>query len=457
MDWQTLKADIAAATGRSSEAVPRPGTHEFFALMGELQETHPDIAQKIQAYLSESAHPQPLRSEAEIMGEARRARARQGLLRLFTKRDPTQPPRTRTNKTRVVIAAVLAIVVLWAIGRMHSTPLPTPSTAHTPAASRPAPATAQRPPAQVPGPAAGASASGPSGGTTLPEPPLPAQPAGFPTPTTPGPALHPGVPTGATASATGITVVAPAAAQAPKLLIAAPKADAGVTTVVSAVPLSQGQGTRAVEGVTIVSPSAPEKPDAGAIAGGQQAAVPPPSFRVGDQFTVKLLTPLAVSPAWQSIPAVAQGVDGPLSGWRVVGTASLGQDGSVQITWTQALSPDGKTTLQLHGVAYDPSVGKPGVPGAQTGVMAPQAARTALSGSLAAIAQYVQDQITAQQTQVAGLTATVTSQVPPFWQVLAQQLATGFQPAPVQTGGTVMVAHLPAGAPIVVFITAPTA
>ncbi len=84
----------------------------------------------------------------------------------------------------------------------------------------------------------------------------------------------------------------------------------------------------------------------------------------------------------------------------------------------------------------------------------PLAARTALSGTLGAVSRYVQDQINAQQTEVAGITATITSQVPPFWQILSQQLATGFQPAPVQTGGTVMVTWVPAGTPVLVFITA---
>jgi hypothetical protein len=196
--------------------------------------------------------------------------------------------------------------------------------------------------------------------------------------------------------------------------------------------------------------------------GGAAGGTPPtgqatgPSFHVGDQFTVKMLTPLAVSPAWQAIPAVAEGIDGPLSGWRVLGSASLGQDGSIQISWTQALAPDGKASVTVHGVAFDPKEGKPGIPHAQTQVMAPQAAKTALSGTLGAISQYVQDQIQAQQVQVLGSVATVSSQVPPFWQVLAQQLSTGFQPAPVQTGGTIVVSRVPAGTPVVVFVTAPS-
>ena len=181
-----------------------------------------------------------------------------------------------------------------------------------------------------------------------------------------------------------------------------------------------------------------------------------PALQVGDQFTLRTVTPLSVSTAWQAIPAVAQAVDGPLTGWRILGSATMGQDGSVQVSWTQALAPDGKTTVMIHGVAYDPKIGKPGVPDASTTVMAPQVARTALSAVLAGVNQYVQAEMTAQQTQVLGSTATITSIVPPFWQVLAGQLASAFAPAPTQTGGTVMVARIAAGTPIVVFVTAPS-
>jgi hypothetical protein len=244
------------------------------------------------------------------------------------------------------------------------------------------------------------------------------------------------------------------------LQIIAPQAQTGGLVVVpgTAAAAETGGtpgGTASGSGLQIVTAQAPQSGTGGAAAGtsstGQTAA---PTFRVGDQFTVKMLTPLAVSPAWQAIPAVAEGIDGPLSGWRVLGSASLGQDGSIQISWTQALGPDGKTTVALHGVAFDPKEGKPGIPHAQTQVMAPQAAKTVLSGTLSAVSQYVQDEIQAQQVQVIGSLATVSSQVPPFWQVVAQQLSTGFQPAPVQTGGTIVVSRVPAGTPVVVFITA---
>jgi hypothetical protein len=87
--------------------------------------------------------------------------------------------------------------------------------------------------------------------------------------------------------------------------------------------------------------------------------------------------------------------------------------------------------------------------------MAPQVARTALSGVLAGVNQYVQAEMAAQQTQVMGLNATITSIVPPFWQVLAGQLAGVLAPAPT-TGSPVRVARIAAGTSIVVLITVPS-
>ena len=188
--------------------------------------------------------------------------------------------------------------------------------------------------------------------------------------------------------------------------------------------------------------------------GGQEATSV--HLEIGQQFTVTLAAPVAVSNGWQPIPAVAEARDGPLAGWKIIGQPSMAQDGTTQISWTQALGPDGKTTMPIHGVAYNPKNGVPGVVGVKSVPMTPQAARTVLSGTLAAVGQYVNAQLLAQQVQVSGITATLTTQVPPFWQFAASQLATGFQPAPVQTGGIVLVSQMPAGLPITVFITAPS-
>ena len=160
-----------------------------------------------------------------------------------------------------------------------------------------------------------------------------------------------------------------------------------------------------------------------------------------------------ISTTWESPPAIATAIMGPIAGWKVIGRASLAQDGTPQIAWTQALSPDGKTTIQIHGIAYNPANGVPGVAGAKSVPMTPQAARTALSGTLAAAGQYIQAEIQAQQVQVSGLTAVITSPVPPFWEFVTSQLATGFQPGPVQTGGTVLVSELPKGLSVTVLVT----
>jgi len=237
-----------------------------------------------------------------------------------------------------------------------------------------------------------------------------------------------------------------------QILVGVSPESAGTTIVAGTVP-SEGAAASQAR-ATVIAPAAPQQSGSPAQSPQEAAGPPSPRFQIGDQFTVKLVAPLAVSPAWQAVPAVAQALDGPIVGWQVIGSAAQGQDGSFQITWTQALSPDRNATIALHGVAYDSKVGKPGVPGASSTVMAPAAARTALAGSLGAVSQYVQDQINSSLTQVSGITATITSQVPPFWQILAQQLATGFQPAPVQTGGTILVNRAEAGTLMVVFITA---
>jgi hypothetical protein len=457
--WDQLRVEIAQALGKTADEIPKPGTQEFNQTLGLLLDTNSDLAARVQAWLVQST--EPVSSQAEIASEARKAEARQRLASLFTKRDHTQPHRRRLNKPVIMTAIVAGIALLWLVGRMHSTPTPVPA-AHGPqphaiatAPTPPVPTPSQPPQAQ-PAPRRtapqGTASSPPGASAPLPTPPpplpfLPPGPAQAPAPTQPGsggpvvvgaqgqPASD-GVQVvvGAASQSAGTTVVAGTASAAGS---AVPAASQGGTTVVAAV--AQGQGAA----------PGPAQP----AAQGTSAAAAP-HFQVGDQFTVKLMTPLAVSPAWQALPAVAQAVDGPIAGWQVMGSATQGQDGSLQIAWTQALSPDRRTTIDLHGVAYDPKIGKPGVPGAASSVMAPQAARTALSGALGAVSQYVQDQIQAQQVQVSGITGVITSQVPPFWQVLAQQLATGFQPAPVQTGGTIVVTRVPAGTPVVVFITA---
>jgi hypothetical protein len=470
--WDEIRQQIADAVGTTPDKLPRHDTPDWFSLIGDLQSSHPELAQRARDTLVDAVAPEPLPTQAEITSERRRAGLLAWLSNWAQRRDPTQPHRLRTNRTSVLLVIGLATLAVMLVFRLHPPTSPQPA-AHAPqhaasGAQHPTPpttpASSQTTPGQSSPPTSQGTRSG-TGTSTLPnvsEPPLP---PGFPRPSSQAQAGSAGATAGGgTQSGQGGTTVItgqPASSNNGVQIVAPPAQTGGLVVVPGTAAAAETGGppggTGAGSGLQIVTAQAPQGGPGGAAAGtsptGQTTG---PSFHVGDQFTVKMLTPLAVSPAWQAIPAVAEGIDGPLSGWRVLGSASLGQDGSIQISWTQALAPDGKTTVALHGVAFDPKEGKPGIPHAQTQVMAPQAAKTALSGTLGAISQYVQDQIQAQQVQVLGSVATVSSQVPPFWQVLAQQLSTGFQPAPVQTGGTIVVSRVAAGTPVVVFITAPS-
>src|SRR6516165_7390027 len=122
MDWSQILTEIAAGTGQPPDQVPRPGTHEFFALMSQLEASHPELAARVQIALAEAVHAEPLGSIAQIAGEGRRARIRQRLLSVFSKPDPTQPERRRTNKGAVLAAVTAALLVVWVIGRLHAPP-----------------------------------------------------------------------------------------------------------------------------------------------------------------------------------------------------------------------------------------------------------------------------------------------------------------------------------------------
>jgi hypothetical protein len=471
--WSELVPEIAAALGVRPEQLPGPGTRELMDVIGRLHEINPDLAERAMAALIGGDAPQTP-TFAAMSREATRARVRERFTGWIKKRDPTQPKRRRINRTLLTVLCGGALVVL--LITLQARQQPRRRAAEQPHASRVA---AQRPaqrPAPSPAPQQPSAPTLPNettpGGSTAPAAPRPSQP---PSALTPGLPPMPPAPSGAApggpaaagptlppsangAAPGGATVVAPQEEKTESAQVIA--GDASVDASAKATVLGpeqpqtaqgapgQGSAAPAPGGATVVAPPSPQAAPAGTAASPSS-----PHFQVGDQFTVVLSTPVAISTGWQAIPAVAVATTGPLKDWKLVGQASLAQDGTPQIAWTQALSPDGKTTLAIHGVAYNPANGVPGVAGVRSRAMTPQAARTVLSGALAAVGQYVNAQLEAQQTEVSGLTATITSQVPPFWQFVASQLATGFQPGPVQTGGTVLVSELPKGLPITVFIT----
>jgi hypothetical protein len=446
MDWETIRAEMAKVIGRPPESIPLPHTPEFYALMTELEQRDATLYQAVTEALVGGIEP-PAATRKELSREARRAEVRRRLLRPFVKQDPTQPRRYRANRTSIMVVVAVGLVALLWIFQMrasHSPARATRSSLLSAVLARPSPPSAAAPmPATPP-------TSSPLAAPPLPLPPTP--PAALsvvPPMLPPGPRSTPGASNGTVVTiatpekAAGIQIVAPAREEA-RLTVVSP------SSAQAAEAPGRPSGS---QGGTVVL-NGPPALGTGPSTSAQAAA--PVRLQIGDQFTVALTTPLAVSNGWRSIPALAVARDGPLAGWKIVGQASLAQDGTTQISWVQALSPDGRISMPIHGVAYNPKNGIPGVAGVKTVPMAPQAARTVLSGSLAAVGQYVNAQLVAQQVAVSGITATLTTQVPPFWQFVASELATGFQPAPVQTGGIVLVSQMPAGLPITVFITAPS-
>jgi hypothetical protein len=381
--WDQLAAEIAQAIGKNPDEIPRLGTPEFNQLFGVLLDSNPDLATRVQVWLVQSTERVP--SQSQIAAEARKSEARRRLASLFTKPDHTQPHRRRINKPVILAAIGAAMAILWVVGRLHSSPMSVPETRRMPpravtASTRPVSPPAHKlpplnaPPRETRRPASAATAGigiqsrAPFDGLpTPPPPPLPPGPTQALSPTQLFPAGTSGAGLPTTPVQTGAQVIAASASQAAGITVVAGTAASGSLTG----PTAPTAGTVVVgadHGPSEASAVPPAPPQA-SEPGGASAA---PRFQIGDQFTVSLLTPIAVSPVWQSLPAVAQAEDGPISGWQLVGSASQGQDGSLQIAWTQAISPDRKTTITLHGVAYDPKVGKPGVPGATSSVMAGQ-------------------------------------------------------------------------------------
>ena len=468
--WKAIQQELANALEVSVDALPRWGTHEWFGMMSELSDSHPEVAERVRKAMVEQVAPEPLPMQGLIKSERQRSGVRSWLTHWALKKDPIDPKRPRWDKSVVVFALMTALMVLWVVFRMHQ---PTPPVAPAPTATHQTTIGTTTAPTQAPSStqATTPSTTPPTGNSTgqvaiTPPPIVPPMPSAgapsglsnLPTPsTTPaGSQAGQGTPTGSSS----VTVVSGTDAVGAKATVVALQAEqsaqGSLTIATGTAPPGQQQQAPGSAGLVVVSAQgqggAPGQ-GGGGVPGTGSTPSAPVSFKVGDQFTVKTLTPIAVSPAWQAIPAVAQVVDGPLAEWRIQGATTLGQDGSIQIAWSQVLSPDGKSTATIQGIAFDPVEGKPGVPKAQTQVMAPNSAKTVLSGTLGAVSSYVQDQINAQQVQVLGSVASITSQVPPFWQILAQQLATGFQPAPVQTGGMIVVSRIPAGTSITVFIT----
>jgi hypothetical protein len=287
MDWDALQVKIAEATGRPPEAIPRPQTPEFFALMTELGEKHPALHQALTEALLGGIEP-PAPTYKELSREAQRAKFRERLLRPFVKQDPTQPRRYRVNRTSIMaVMAVSFVALLWIFQMRTSRPMD--RAGYGPLSSVQAHSSS---PSSSVFPTSTALAAALPTSPPLPDPPLPSFRTALALPTAP-----PGVPVGPGSGRegpAGLQIVAPPGEE-PHLTVVTPPSGESADGP-GAAPASQA-GTVVLNGVAAAGVQGEQAPT------GQGAATV--HLEIGQQFTVALMTPLAVSNTWQPIPAVA--------------------------------------------------------------------------------------------------------------------------------------------------------
>ncbi len=117
--WDEVRQQIADAVGTTPDKLPRHDTTEWFALIGDLQASHPDLAQRARDTLVDAVAPEPLPTQAEITSERRRAGLLASLSRWAQRRDPTQPHRMRTNRNAVLLAIGLTVLAVMLVFRLQ--------------------------------------------------------------------------------------------------------------------------------------------------------------------------------------------------------------------------------------------------------------------------------------------------------------------------------------------------
>ena len=309
--WQQVRRDIAEALETTPDTLPRHDSHEWYQLVGDLQTSHPELVQRARTVLVETAAPEPLPTHAEIASERRRAGVLASLSKWAQRRDPTQPHRTahqpnngpdgdRARDAGDDDRIPRPPASVAATDSAHSTPPDRPRAATA--------ATPSGPPATQPGP--------PS--IPIPNvapPPLPAPLGSPPGPGTSAGGRWDGGPGERERGDRGGRAAATTNVQRP----AGRRAAAGPAGRARDRAWDDCRRNGEHPGRERERQQRAHRDPAGPAAGQASGAPPtptaataqppkPPSFQVGDQFTVKMLTPLAVSPAWQAIPAIAQGV-----------------------------------------------------------------------------------------------------------------------------------------------------
>ena len=174
-----------------------------------------------------------------------------------------------------------------------------------------------------------------------------------------------------------------------------------------------------------------------------QPAEPRPALHAGQVFQAKLALPVSVSPAWGPVPVLAEVSDGPLAGSLLWGQARMARDGSVEISFTQAINQD-RRTAAFNGLAYDPASGRTAVSG-QVRTVTPNALQTLLSSSLQAASEYFKAKVESQSVTITNGFVTIRQNEPSFWDVYSRTIANAMTPRVPEGSGPILVAHLPKG------------
>lgn len=454
--WQELSQRVATVIGRPLPPPDASGTPEFDELMSQLRIRDPALWQEVVDLVTGDV---TLPVEREAAMEQTRRRVADILTAPFLRPDGLRTGRKRLNTTSILIIGAAAVVAIAMVTQSRS-----PNafrTSATVAPRKPQVASSPAPTLQPPSAPTGTPA------VTVPQPTPttpPVPPAGLPQlplpPEAPDTARVPPPPPQAAPAASAGQVD-----QSAMLFRSqTPQRDPISGPLLHSSRASREDDTREEQAVAfkatptaqdtspvLYTASQPRQAQAGIpTPPGPPTETPSepqsaarPALHVGQVFQVKLALPVSVSPAWGPVPVLAEVSDGPLAGSLLWGQARMARDGSVEISFTQAIDQDRRAT-PFNGVAYDPASGRTAISG-QVRTVTPNAVQTLLSSSLQAASEYFKARIESQSVTITNGFVTIRQSEPSFWDVYSRTIASAMTPRVPEGSGPILVAHLPKG------------
>ncbi len=327
--WEQLSARVQAVTGHPLPPPSASGSPEFDAIMGQLRTKDPALWKEV---LDAVTGSEPLPSEREAAQEQVRRRAASSILAPFTRPDGLRTGKKRLN-TMTVLSVAAAAVVAVSLATQSMKP-PAPRTGDSgEVASPPAPRApvAQTAPTPSPRPSprledTARQIQSPPQEAAIPQPPpsidmpLPPPAPVAASPQQPSPALQ-ARETGNQGSAVLYKARAGASpeTQGSAVLYRPPaQAQAGQGQSSLAFKAQQEPVAQQTQPPVLFRASGSRQGEQGQQAvpepTGQQQEPTRPAVHVGQVFQARLALPVSVSPAWSSVPALAEVTDGPLAG-----------------------------------------------------------------------------------------------------------------------------------------------